>query len=73
MTQPTAPTRSRIADRRLMPGPRVLRRLPEGVESAPYTLFELVPQGDLIGAEIRGCPARRAGRSRVVRRSREQK
>ncbi|MFE5331994.1 TauD/TfdA dioxygenase family protein [Embleya sp. NPDC056575] len=49
-----APGRGRIADRGLMPGPRPLRRLPEGVGSEPYTRFEVVPCGDLIGAEIRG-------------------
>ncbi|WP_329460174.1 TauD/TfdA dioxygenase family protein [Streptomyces sp. NBC_01497] len=35
-------------------GPRVLRRLPEGVVSPPYRLFDVVPQAATIGAEIRG-------------------
>lgn len=35
-------------------GRRVLNRLPEGVESRPYELFELNPLGRVIGAEIGG-------------------
>ncbi|NLU70285.1 TauD/TfdA family dioxygenase [Streptomyces sp. HNM0574] len=35
-------------------GRRTLRRVPEGWEDRPYERFELVPQGRIIGAEIRG-------------------
>ncbi|MEN8651277.1 TauD/TfdA family dioxygenase [Streptomyces sp. 21So2-11] len=35
-------------------GPRELRRVPEGWTDRPYELFEVVPQGRTIGAEIRG-------------------
>jgi taurine dioxygenase len=35
-------------------GPRVLRRLPEGVEEKPYELFGLNPLGAVLGAEIEG-------------------
>jgi taurine dioxygenase len=35
-------------------GRRTLDRLPEGVQERPYDLFDLVPRGRLIGAEIRG-------------------
>jgi taurine dioxygenase len=35
-------------------GRRTLRRLPEGAPELPYERFELVPQGRVIGAEIRG-------------------
>ncbi|WP_240139747.1 TauD/TfdA dioxygenase family protein [Streptomyces sp. MUM 178J] len=35
-------------------GPRTLRRLPEGWQERPYELFEVVPQGCTIGAEVRG-------------------
>jgi taurine dioxygenase len=35
-------------------GPRVLRRLSEGVEEKAYELFELRPLGRVIGAEIEG-------------------
>ncbi|MFZ3555241.1 TauD/TfdA dioxygenase family protein [Streptomyces sp. BH055] len=38
----------------LYEGRRVLRRTPEGWQDRPYELFELVPQGATIGAEIRG-------------------
>ncbi|RVU19974.1 taurine dioxygenase [Streptomyces antnestii] len=38
----------------LCEGPRILRRLPDGVPGRPYEKFELVPQGPVIGAEIRG-------------------
>ncbi|SFA72446.1 taurine dioxygenase [Amycolatopsis marina] len=38
----------------ILEGPRVLRRLPDGVESAPYDLFDLRPLGRVIGAEIDG-------------------
>ena len=54
MTTRTVPPHARVFERGLIPGPRALRRLPEGVEPRPYELFELVPQGRLIGAEIRG-------------------
>lgn len=36
-------------------GRRTLRRLPEGVAERPYELIEVVPQGRVIGAEIRGA------------------
>lgn len=35
-------------------GRRTLRRLPEGWEERPYERIEVVPQGRVIGAEIRG-------------------
>ncbi|OEU85160.1 taurine dioxygenase [Streptomyces abyssalis] len=35
-------------------GRRTLRRLPEGTPRLPYERFEIVPQGRVIGAEIRG-------------------
>ncbi|MFD7224911.1 TauD/TfdA dioxygenase family protein [Streptomyces sp. NPDC059892] len=38
----------------LYEGPKVLRRLPEEWEDRPYELFDVVPQGRIIGAEIRG-------------------
>ncbi|WP_199430710.1 TauD/TfdA dioxygenase family protein [Qaidamihabitans albus] len=38
----------------ILEGTRVLRRLPEGVESRPYELFDLRPLGRVIGAEIHG-------------------
>ncbi|MFI5607269.1 TauD/TfdA dioxygenase family protein [Amycolatopsis sp. NPDC051903] len=38
----------------LLEGPRVLRRLPEGVEERPYELFTLRPLGRVIGAEVEG-------------------
>ncbi|MCF2530599.1 TauD/TfdA dioxygenase family protein [Yinghuangia soli] len=50
--------RNRIGERRTAIGSRVLRRLPAGVEPAPYELFELRPSGPLIGAEIRGVDLR---------------
>jgi taurine dioxygenase len=50
--------RNRVAERRTALGPRVLRRLPAGQESAPYDRFELRPCGPLIGAEIRGVDLR---------------
>lgn len=50
--------RNRVGERRTALGPRVLRRLPVGTESAPYELFELRPCGPLIGAEIHGVDLR---------------
>ncbi|NUU20014.1 MAG: taurine dioxygenase [Streptomycetaceae bacterium] len=50
--------RNRIGERRTALGPRVLRRLPIGVASAPYELFEVRPYGPLIGAEIHGVDLR---------------
>ncbi|MFF3492129.1 TauD/TfdA dioxygenase family protein [Streptomyces sp. NPDC002795] len=38
----------------LYEGSRVLRRTPEGWQDRPYELFDLVPQGATIGAEISG-------------------
>lgn len=38
----------------LYEGHRELRRLADGQQDRPYELFELVPQGRVIGAEIRG-------------------
>ncbi|MFD6435947.1 TauD/TfdA dioxygenase family protein [Streptomyces venezuelae] len=35
-------------------GRRTLRRLPENGQERPYELFDVVPQGRVIGAEIRG-------------------
>lgn len=35
-------------------GRRTLRRLPENWQERPYELFDVVPQGRVIGAEIRG-------------------
>ncbi|PSK98335.1 taurine dioxygenase [Murinocardiopsis flavida] len=45
-------------DTAVVEGPRVLRRLPEGVEPRPYELFEVRPLGPLIGAEIHGVDLR---------------
>ncbi|MFR9756614.1 TauD/TfdA dioxygenase family protein [Streptomyces sp. TR06-5] len=39
-------------------GRRTLRRVPDGWEDRPYELFTLVPQGRLIGAEIRDIDLR---------------
>lgn len=44
----------RIPGDGLYEGHRELRRVPEGWEDRPYEGFELVPQGRVIGAEIRG-------------------
>ncbi|MFG2222134.1 TauD/TfdA dioxygenase family protein [Streptomyces sp. NPDC048644] len=38
----------------LYEGDRVLRRTPDGWQDRPYDLFDVVPQGRTIGAEIRG-------------------
>lgn len=43
-----------VPDSGIVEGPRVLRRLPEGVEPRPYHLFGLRPLGRVIGAEIEG-------------------
>ncbi|GHF52568.1 taurine dioxygenase [Amycolatopsis bartoniae] len=43
-----------VPDTSIVEGPRVLRRLPDGVESRPYDLFGLRPLGRVIGAEIEG-------------------
>ncbi|MFD9888319.1 TauD/TfdA dioxygenase family protein [Amycolatopsis sp. NPDC059027] len=57
----------------ILEGPRVLRRLPEGVEERPYELFDLRPLGRVIGAEIGGVdlgepltPALRAELNRAL-------
>ncbi|MDQ1913767.1 TauD/TfdA family dioxygenase [Paenibacillus sp. GD4] len=47
-----------IPDRGLKGGPRIIRRLPEGTEEKPYTLFHVKPLGPLIGAEIEGVDLR---------------
>ncbi|WP_030808456.1 TauD/TfdA dioxygenase family protein [Streptomyces sp. NRRL S-337] len=38
----------------LYEGPRMLRRTPDGWTDRPYERFEVVPQGAVLGAEIRG-------------------
>ncbi|KFU76991.1 taurine dioxygenase [Amycolatopsis lurida] len=43
-----------VPDGGILEGPRLLRRLPEGVEERPYELFALRPLGRVIGAEIAG-------------------
>jgi len=43
-----------VPDDSIVEGPRVLRRLPEGIESRPYEDFGLRPLGRVIGAEIDG-------------------
>ncbi|WP_410648727.1 TauD/TfdA dioxygenase family protein [Amycolatopsis sp. cmx-4-54] len=43
-----------VPDGGILEGPRLLRRLPEGVEERPYELFALRPLGRVIGAEIGG-------------------
>ncbi|TVY07806.1 TauD/TfdA dioxygenase family protein [Paenibacillus cremeus] len=47
-----------LPDRGIKTGARVLRRLPDGVEPKPYTLFTVKPLGPLIGAEIEGVDLR---------------
>ncbi|MET7936434.1 TauD/TfdA family dioxygenase [Streptomyces sp. NPDC005322] len=53
-TQPSVLRAARIPPDGMYEGPRELRRLPEGWEERPYERFEVVPQGRVIGAEIRG-------------------
>ncbi|MGX1813562.1 TauD/TfdA dioxygenase family protein [Streptomyces albidoflavus] len=58
-TTTTPPARPLLRDHRIPAdgvheGPRLLRRLAEGDGDRPYERFTLVPQGPLIGAEIRG-------------------
>jgi taurine dioxygenase len=48
----------RFENRDIHEGPRILRRLPEGAEEAPYSLFEVKPLTPLIGAEIVGVDLR---------------
>ncbi len=43
-----------LPDRGYRSGARILRRLPEGVEERPYTLFKVKPLSPIIGAEIEG-------------------
>ncbi|MFD5778453.1 TauD/TfdA dioxygenase family protein [Streptomyces sp. NPDC126933] len=59
MTTTAGPTPSALRDHRipadgLYEGHRELRRLPEEWTDRPYELFDVVPQGRTIGAEIRG-------------------
>lgn len=51
--QPAALREARVPADGMYEGRRILRRLPEGWLDRPYELFTLVPQGRLIGAEIR--------------------
>ncbi|MGN7469014.1 TauD/TfdA dioxygenase family protein [Brevibacillus sp. SAFN-007a] len=46
-------------NREIHEGPRILRRLPEGVDEVPYSLFEVKPLTPLIGAEIVGVDLRK--------------
>ncbi|WP_247597623.1 TauD/TfdA family dioxygenase [Streptomyces sp. RKND-216] len=54
-TTPAAPAlrEARVPADGLYEGRRTLRRVPDGWQDRPYELFTLVPQGRLIGAEIR--------------------
>src|SRR5271163_1801267 len=56
MEGPTTGTAPAVSLLGLYPpwGPRTMRRLPEGVEAAPYERFVLRPQSPTIGAEIEG-------------------
>ncbi|WP_183600808.1 TauD/TfdA dioxygenase family protein [Paenibacillus phyllosphaerae] len=54
MSQTAYLSRSYHPVRELKSGARQLRRLPEGIEEIPYTLFTLKPLGPVIGAEIEG-------------------
>jgi taurine dioxygenase len=47
-------SRTYFPKRNLLSGARKLNRLPEGVESQPYTLFHIKPLSTLIGAEVEG-------------------
>ena len=46
--------RNRFAERGIVTGRRQAARLADDADTRPYELFELVPQGWTIGAEIRG-------------------
>ncbi|MCJ7985442.1 hypothetical protein AAAC51_13920 [Priestia megaterium] len=41
-------------NREVKEGPRLLKRLPDGVEEKPYTFFSIKPLTPIIGAEIEG-------------------
>ncbi|MFB7722288.1 TauD/TfdA dioxygenase family protein [Nocardia sp. NPDC056100] len=58
MTAAYATLGEMLTGRSLAAGPRTLHRLPGGAESAPYELFTLTPQTNLIGAEISGIDLR---------------
>ncbi|MGW0536698.1 TauD/TfdA dioxygenase family protein [Streptomyces sp. NPDC003032] len=51
---PAALRDARVPADGMYEGRRTLRRLPEGWQERPYDLIDVVPQGRLIGAEIRG-------------------
>ncbi|MCK7627994.1 TauD/TfdA family dioxygenase [Streptomyces sp. RS10V-4] len=57
-TADTAPTPAlrpyRVPADGLYEGPRILRRTPDGRPGRPYELFETVPLGATLGAEVRG-------------------
>ncbi|MFD9076715.1 TauD/TfdA dioxygenase family protein, partial [Streptomyces lasiicapitis] len=52
---PPALRAARVPADGMYEGRRTLRRLPEGRPELPYTHLDVVPQGRVIGAEIRGA------------------